>query len=125
MTNCFVFHCLQKAIQASHRSLNKNQHGCVIFNKNKILAIGHNKMINLLSLKHFGYDRGTIHAEADALLKTKRNFKNAEMIVIRNGKIKLKNSKPCSSCMAMIKEMQIKNVYYTNKDGIMEMMSIR
>jgi deoxycytidylate deaminase len=124
MFDNFLFYCLQKAVQASQKSMNKNKHGCVIFKKNKILAVGYNKMINLLSLKHFGYVRGTIHAETDALLKTERNFRNAEMIVIRYGKLKLKNSKPCSSCIAMVKEYGIKTVYYTNKYGILDKMDV-
>lgn len=113
----FIQHCLEKAKFQAAKSLNKNKHGAIIFKENQIISTGYNKMINLLSLKRYGYSRGTIHAESDAMLKCRFFCKGLNILVVREGKTRLKNSKPCSGCLAMMKEFGIDRVIFSDKDG--------
>ena len=85
----------------------KHRHGCVIFSGNKILAVGHNKRINIPSL--IKRENGstyyvTLHAEVDAILKLHTNCKDISLLVVRYNKNGLQNSYPCNCCMATIIE---------------------
>jgi len=115
---------LRKALLNASRSLLKNKHGCVIFKDSQVLSVGHNKMINLWRLRHYGYNRTSLHAEADALIKERRCFEGMCLLVVRLGKTKLRNSKPCKSCMAMIKEAGISTVFFSTQLGTIEEMVI-
>ena len=62
-----------------------------------------------------------MHAETHAILNTGMDYIKSGskyMLVTRiqkNGKITM--AKPCSCCMALMKEAGIKEVYYTDWDG--------
>ena len=96
---------------ASDTRLCKFKHGAVIYDKKgNILSIGRN-------IPHYcpSYPSLLLHAEADAILKCKRlELKNANILVVRVSKNKLRNSKPCSHCMSMISAVGIKHIYYSS-----------
>ena len=56
-----------------------------------------------------------IHAEISAIVNAKNN--DVDTIVVAHYTNKVKNAKPCPSCMLAIKDAGIKNVYYTIADN--------
>lgn len=108
--------------------------GCVIYYKGALIAKGHNsdktspeqEKFNKYRYKNTGnnYLPAKNHAEIAALKKIKWldiDFSKVEVYTYRelkNGKPAL--SRPCPSCMAFIKELGIKKINYTTKDGFAE-----
>ena len=119
-TDIYVYEHIKKARINAERSTLKNKHGCIIFDRNTVISVGHNKTIFFQSLRKYGYTRASLHAETDAILKLREPADKYSMLVIREGKTKLKNSLPCKACMAMIKEVGIKEVYYSTEEGNIE-----
>jgi deoxycytidylate deaminase len=112
---------IYKAVQASFDTkLNRFKHGCTIYNNKNILSIGHNIPHRVPSLSRFGYNNKKmyLHAESDAILKCNRSeLKGSNLLVVRAKHNKLCNSKPCQYCMALILEVEIGHVYYSNVYG--------
>lgn len=105
--------------------------GCVISYKGTILALGHNSNKTSPIQKKYNRKRfadvGTpdkLHAECSALTKIKFldiDFSKVQLYTYRELKSgKIANSRPCPSCMAMIKDMGIKHIYYTTNEGYCE-----
>jgi deoxycytidylate deaminase len=61
----------------------------------------------------------SIHAEIDALFKLdNRYIKGLDIFIIRvNEKSYLKNSRPCNTCIEILKRKGIRKAYYSNEDG--------
>lgn len=115
------------AIYEAMKSERQYRHGCVIFEKNQVIASGHNKKRFVPALKKYGYKRCLLHAESDAILKTDRSaqLKRATLLVLRISKArtiraKLCSSKPCENCMAMIRERGIRKIMYSLSNGNFE-----
>jgi deoxycytidylate deaminase len=102
--------------------------GCVAVYKHKIISSGCNSNRTnpkQKSLNKYRFDcdtRHTIHAELDCLLSliSRRDidFKNVELYIYRehkNGELAL--ARPCAGCQALIKELGIRSIYYTNAGG--------
>lgn len=103
--------------------------GCCIISKcgGRILAVENNKTkshpeqkrLNKYRYRPYDEDKNFLHAELAAILKVNReDLKNAIIYVYRedrNGYIA--NCYPCPACMAKIKEVGIKTIYYTTRDG--------
>lgn len=101
--------------------------GCIIIYKNAIISTGYNnnkshpvqKRYNSYRFSEDGNHK--IHAETMALLHIRAlniNWRKIKIYIYRefkNGKPAL--ARPCSSCMAMIKDLGIKNIYYTTNYG--------
>lgn len=95
-----------------------NQHACAVFKKGRIISIGRNKKVKRPLLRRLKYRNCWLHAEADAILKApKSDLKGATLLVIRTGKTKLRNSKPCPACQTLISESGIGEVFFSTKDG--------
>lgn len=115
---------------ATHASQKTNgyryKHGAVIFDKLDIISIGYNKQKHTSTLYKYGYKRCWLHAESDAILSYSRilDLHRYSILVIRKSKTKLSSSKPCESCMALIREVGIRTVYYSDKDGFIKKMKI-
>lgn len=103
--------------------------GAVIVVKNNILAVGKNsrkthpiqKSYNVANAPH-KTGNAYLHAEMDAIRKLPRWFAEsnfqARLYVSRydmNGNFAM--SRPCSSCLAAIKDVGISEIYYTTPDG--------
>lgn len=99
-------------------------HVAFLIKRNKIIKIGWNKNRTHPVIKKHPYHEGRvgIHAELDCLLKyDKQDLSDYEMIVLRvDKKSKLNNSKPCSGCASLIRQFNLKNVYYSNSHGKIE-----
>jgi deoxycytidylate deaminase len=101
---------------ATHSSL-QHQHSACLIKRGEILSFGYNKYIkkNFIENTSIKY---TIHAEVDALCKIpNKSIKGMDILIIRIGKNKLKNSRPCNSCIDKLSRYGIRKVYYSNEAG--------
>jgi deoxycytidylate deaminase len=105
-------------IKLAQKSLFYRYKHCSILTKSgKIIAIGFNKNKSGAS-KNDLYERRKIHAELDVLSKfSLEETKGMILYVggIRNGEIL--NSCPCETCQKLIKDYNLKAVYYSNLFG--------
>jgi len=118
---------VRAAIKQAEKSDYRIRMGAVIFNKKKIIAVGHNHTNSLTrKLKpKFQEWPDSIHAEVDAILNAKTDLRDCDLMVIRiNQKKQFRISKPCEHCMALIAHVGIKNVYFSNDDGMIERMKV-
>lgn len=102
--------------------------GCVITNGNhRIISSGCNSTKSHPLQKKYNKERfeedtqHSLHAEVDALLplfKEDIDFSKVELYTYRelaDGTMAM--SRPCPSCMKLIKDLGIRNIYYTTQDG--------
>lgn len=102
--------------------------GCVVTNGNhRIISSGVNSTKTHPIQKKYNKERfdedttHSLHAELDALLpllKEDIDFSKVEVYTYRelaDGTMAM--SRPCPSCMKLIKDLGIKNIYYTTQDG--------
>lgn len=109
----------------SSLSDHKQQLGCVVVNKHRVISTGHNSQSKSHALqakmdqKRFGgfYHRGCVHAETDALLPLIRenvDLSHATIYVYRQHKNGIKAiARPCPGCESLIRACGIKKIYYT------------
>lgn len=117
------------AKEISKLSTYKRVHiGCVVVYKNKIISSGCNSnKTNPLQKRYnsvrFSVDTPhTLHAETDAILSLRKmqdlDTKHIKVYLYRehaDGSIAL--SRPCPSCIKMLKDNNIHNIFYTTNDG--------
>ena len=112
------------ALCSEHRQFHV---GCVIVNQ-KILAVANNqthshplqKKLNRLRFDLDDTCQNYLHAELSAILKVKNTsqLKNASIYIYRETLTnEIAMSRPCPACLAKIKEVGIKTMYYTTQDG--------
>ena len=102
--------------------------GCVVTNGNhRIISSGCNSTKSHPLQKKYNKERfeedtqHSLHAEVDALLpllKEDIDFSKVELYTYRelaDGTMAM--SRPCPSCMKLIKDLGIRNIYYTTQDG--------
>lgn len=106
----------------------RQQVGCVVMIKNKVLAVGYNcdkthplqKEYNKFRINKF---RGThrLHAEIHALSQIKDmdiDWRKVEVYIYRETKAgRPALARPCNSCMQMMKSLGIRKIFYTTDDG--------
>lgn len=104
--------------------------GCAVYYKGTLIAKGHNsnktaplqQQYNMLRFKSDTPPK--IHAELCALKKIRYldiDFSQVEVYTYRELKDKsLAMSRPCESCIAFIKQLGIRKIYYTTSDGYAE-----
>jgi len=102
------------------RDLNTSHFAFLI--KSKIIEkIGINKKRTHPEISKHPYHEGYvgIHAELDCLLKTdKEDLSDFKMLVLRIDRNKKLNiSKPCRGCQSVISQFNVKEVWYSHKDG--------
>lgn len=91
----------------------------MIFDNNRTISIGVNNPDKWTAYipKKFKKWNTALCAEMDALLKARTEVKGMNIVVIRvNNNGKLMMAKPCPHCEAYLEHVGIKNVYYTNND---------
>ena len=117
---------LNKAVQIAHslcptNKQNKNSHIAFLVRSNVIEKIGLNKRRTHPEITKHPYHEGYvgIHAELDCILKLdKEDLSDYNMIVLRiDGKGKLNMSKPCAGCQSLLKQFNVKNVWYSDSTG--------
>lgn len=94
------------------------KHSACVLKGDKILKIGINRYFKTLNYENNNI-KLSIHAEIDALFKMNQKFtKGTDILIIRLGNHgKLKNSRPCNSCIDKLKQKGIRKAYYSNEDG--------
>ena len=106
----------------------KVQVGCCAVYKHKIISSGCNSMKTNPTQKRLNVHRfdadtpATLHAEISCLLplinRKDIDFKDVSLYIYReykNGRLTL--SKPCQSCMALIRELGIRKIYSSGNDS--------
>lgn len=101
--------------------------GCIVTDGHRIISSGFNTnkthpVQKRLNKERFDEDtRHTLHSEVAALIpimKEDIDFNKVEVFTYReyiNGGMAM--SRPCPSCMRLIKELGIKKIWYTTPDG--------
>lgn len=102
--------------------------GCVIVYGHKIISSGFNSMkshplqrkYNTYRFDVDGESAHTLHAETQALLpligRNDIDFSRVSLYTYRQCKNGcLANARPCTSCMALIRSLGIRHIYYTNE----------
>jgi len=124
---------MKNKLKPAKKAAEKAEHyryylGAALFYKDKLISTG----CNYLSKTHplcneETYGRPvTMHAEVNALIKardflnrlTKTEKKKLTIVTYRETKDGCQaNAKPCSGCMAILKQNQIKTILYTIENG--------
>jgi len=119
---------IQIAYNEAHKSPCLHKHGCVACINGKVISRGHNNYSTWKSDK-FGSYQCSCHAEIHALRdiwlrfkhlnhnKQKKIFKKITIYVVRITSNGLMNSAPCFDCMNKLKQLNIKNIVYSNSNG--------
>lgn len=106
---------VELAVKEALKSTYRHQLGCVIFDKKKIVSLGHNypqKSVKHLLPKFKRFN--SVHSEVDAIIKAKTNLKGSSLLIVRiNKQNQLRLSRPCASCMSYINFVGIKRVIYS------------
>ena len=91
---------------AEKSNMNNKHSACVVTANNMIYGINRY------------YKESSIHAESNVLWKIRNSCKKIDMYVIRiknNGT--LKYSRPCDSCIDLLRKRGVRKVYYSNHHG--------
>jgi len=105
---------------ADHSAL-PNKHSACLIKRDKIFSFGYNKYIKKDKINNQDI-KFTIHAEIDAMCKLDNKLvKGLDILIIRIGNCsktsKLRNSRPCNSCINKLLQRGIRKVYYSNESG--------
>jgi tRNA(Arg) A34 adenosine deaminase TadA len=99
----------------------RTSHVAFLLKKGKVVHIGWNKRkTHPETLKH-PYHLGEVgvHAELDVILKAgKEDLSGMDITVLRvDRNNKLANSKPCPGCTSILKQINVRSVSYSDKNG--------
>lgn len=123
---------LDMAKEVSKQSNFRQHHlGAVVIYKGSLLASGYNSNKTSPMAKRYNRERGfdveascstnSIHAEMAALNKIKYldiDFSKVKLYIYREHKNGVKAmARPCPACQKMIKDMGIKEIWYTTENG--------
>jgi deoxycytidylate deaminase len=109
-------HLIKLAVGESRKSDHKHHVGCVIFDKKKIISIGHNTSQKSIKSFNSRFQRFpfSVHAEVDTIIKARQDLKGASLLVVRvNNNDRFLLSKPCVNCMNYIEYVGIKRVFFS------------
>ena len=122
-----MFLPIQTAIEQANKSDYHYRIGAVIFDKKRILSTGYNKAHSTKKKLHpkFRKWETSIHAEAMAILNAKCDLKGKSILIVRmNAGNNLNAITPCEHCMSYLQYVGIKNVYYSDENGNIQLMKI-
>ena len=111
---------LSLAIQQARKSPCGYKHGAVLIQNGRVLGAGYNVHGRPPCKGEIAErPRGWIHAEASALVHVKRSqMHGATMLVVRvNPKGLLRDSKPCTKCLRLLRRRGIRKVVYSTSAG--------
>lgn len=109
MKNKFFIIAKHAALHSTHLD---HPMGATIVYKNKLISSGYNKTHTHPKSPCYG-----IHAEVDAILRSRCDLKGCDIYVYRETKSGVPSmAKPCVACMGMLIEKGIKRVYYTDNN---------
>lgn len=96
-------------------------HIAFLIKSNKIEKIGVNKRRTHPEISKHPYHEGHvgIHAELDCLLKiNKEDLSSYKMLVLRIDRNEnLTMSKPCSGCQSVLSQFNLKEIWYSDRNG--------
>jgi deoxycytidylate deaminase len=103
---------IDEAISCAEQADQPFRHGCVIMSGKKVVSNGFNH-----GRKHIG--TYSVHAEMDALWKLNSDaYDNLKAVIVRVSKTGyLGNSRPCTMCMAALKQHGVKTIVYSSIGG--------
>jgi deoxycytidylate deaminase len=118
---------IKRAIDIAY-SLNvhsgKSKHFSFIVRKNSIVSVGWNKILKTHPIANkYNYPYNKIHSELDSIINFDGDLsKNKyEMLNIRIGMDgRMKMSRPCKNCRALLNDYGLNNVTYSNEIGFSE-----
>ena len=123
-----ILSVIKKAVGEALLSTHQHQVGAVIFNKKIVVSSGRN--YSCRSAKHlhprFMRWQGSIHAEADAIIKARCDLRGYSMFVIRinnNGEFRMALS--CHHCLDYLAFVGIKKLYFSTNSGTIEQISVK
>lgn len=111
---------INKCIETAYKSDYKLKIGAVVFKGKRILSTGYNSIrSSRMSNKHKNFIN-SLHAEQHALLNLDwSKLKGCSILVMKVSKTgKLSNAKPCPLCSKLLNHVGIKDIYYTNEQGV-------
>ena len=123
------FHYFNKARQIADMSDYYKEHvGCVAVYHGQVISIGCNSNKTHPMQKHYNKYREKsdmlipkLHAEINCISQLKHlkvNFSKVKLYIYRIRKDRPYGiARPCPSCMAAIKDLGIRDIYYTTNDG--------
>lgn len=97
-----------------HSNHKQHKMSSVIVRKNRVIGTGFNQLKTHSLSKH---PFKSLHAEVHAVLKTtnKEDLEGAEIYIYRENRYGLPAlAKPCPYCLALLKEVGIKRMHYSN-----------
>lgn len=96
--------------------------GAVAVRKGKVVSIGRNWPYKTHPMMKKYHEHKTIHAEADCAIGIDRELLSGATIYVyrelRDGSLAL--AKPCEVCSMILKDLNIKRVFYTTPNGFKE-----
>lgn len=106
----------------------KSKTGCVVVYKNKVISTGFNKEQTDPLQKKYNIERNIpdssphkVHAEVDALkhiIELDIDWNHVSIYIYRKKNCQPYGlSRPCKSCIKLIKDLGIHDIYYTTDDG--------
>lgn len=130
-----------KIIEVSYALINKHnadlrcRHFSFILDRNRIISIGLNSLkTHPLNLKYNYVNKNNqnissivgTHSELNAVIKLgEEDCSGLTLINTRiNRNNKLDYSAPCRGCLDMAKQLNFKNIYYSNSNGVFNEMSV-
>lgn len=123
-----LFEIAKKISYLSTYSKKKVKIGCIVVTGHRVISSGYNSdKTNPVQRRYnklrFSEDTPhKLHAEISALIPLANNpdidFSKVRIFTYREkADNSLGKSRPCKSCMALIKDLGIKDIYYTTDDG--------
>jgi tRNA(Arg) A34 adenosine deaminase TadA len=104
--------------EAASSNYTRHPVGCVIFKGKNIAVSSHNSVRASRKVpKRFKEFEESLHAEASAIIKAKRNLTGYSILVIRVRNGKLMNSKPCEMCQGFLDHVGIRRIFYSTNEG--------
>jgi len=112
---------LAKAICPTKREM-RSSHVAFLIKSGKIVHVGWNKSrSHPINLDHpYHVNVSGIHAEVDVILKSGlEDLSKYEMVVIRiDRNDRVCNSMPCVGCRSVVRQFNVKRIWYSNANGI-------
>ena len=108
---------LSRSVEAARLSTCWQQHGAVIEDHGKVLAVGCNRYRNDPDNVDDPKRQGSYHAEVAALRSYQGSLKGATIYVARLSRSGILFSRPCPDCRDAIVEAGIRKAVYTGDNG--------
>ncbi len=111
---------IEEARKSDHESF---RHGAILVSGKTVISTGYNQP------KRNHFDFKSTHAEMQTIICAKRkkiNVKNSDIYVVRVSKSGVvRQSRPCDLCMNILKNNEIRSIYYSNCDNSIDVIHLK